>query len=485
MPAKTVPRLSLYNTLTRKKEFFKPLKGNEVRMYTCGPTVYDYAHIGNMRAYLFEDLLRMVIEFSGYKVVHVMNITDVGHLTSDADTGEDKMEVGAKRENKTAWQIADFYTKSFLQDMERLHIKHPSILCKATDHIKEMIGLISALEKKGYTYALKDGIYFNTTRLRDYGKLAGLRKEDLKAGARVEMVQGKKNPTDFALWKLSPAGAKRQMEWQSPWGVGFPGWHIECSAMSMKYLGTTFDIHCGGVDHIAVHHTNEIAQSEAATGKKFVNVWLHGEFMLVDGKKMAKSLGNFYKLQDLVDKGFDPLAFRYLCLSTHYRSQLNFTLEALEKAQNTLRNINDFYLRLKDAIRASKKNTKDKKTLGKLKRASAELDSCLLDDLNTPEALSRLFSMIHLVNKMMEEKKTDSASMKFTHGYMLKINGIFQFLRKTEELAEAEKKLIKEREKARKTGDYRKSDEIRGKLKKMGIIIEDTPQGPRWKKIKK
>ncbi len=486
MPAKkAVMKLKVYNTLTRKKEVFKPLKSKEVRMYTCGPTVYDYAHIGNLRAFIFEDLLRRVLEFSGYKVMHVMNITDVGHLTSDADTGEDKIEVGAKRENKTAWQIADFYTKSFLQDTERLRIKPPSVLCKATDHIKEMIGLISVLEKKGYTYALKDGIYFDTAKLRDYGKLARLKKAGLKSGARVEMVPGKKNPTDFALWKFSPAGSKRQMEWKSPWGVGFPGWHIECSAMSMKYLGPTFDIHCGGVDHIAIHHTNEIAQSEAATGKKFANFWLHGEFMLVDGKKMAKSLGNFYRLQDLVDKGFDPLAFRYLCLSTHYRSQLNFTLEALENARNTLRSINDSFLRLQDAIKNAPKKSKNKKALDELKKASVELDSCLLDDLNTPEALSRLFSIMHEVNKMLEDKKIDNASLKFAHDYMLRINGIFQFLRKTEKLTGAEKKLIKEREKARKIGDYKKSDEIREKLKKMGIIIEDTSQGPRWKKIAK
>ncbi len=477
--------LRFYNTLTRKKEFFKPLKGNEVRMYTCGPTVYDYAHIGNLRAYIFEDLLRRAIEHAGFTVFHVMNITDVGHLTSDADTGEDKIEVGAKRENKTAWQVADFYTKSFLQDMERLRIKSPSILCKATDHIKEMIELISGLEKKGYTYRLKDGIYFNTAKLKDYGKLAGLKKEDLKAGARVEMVAGKKNPTDFALWKFSPAGHTRHMEWKSPWSTGFPGWHVECSAMSMKYLGPTFDIHCGGVDHITVHHTNEIAQSEAATGKKFVNFWLHGEFMLVEGRKMAKSFGNYYTLQDLVGSGFDPLAFRYLCLSTHYRSQLNFTLESLKDAEKTLQSINDFFLRVQSEMKIAKKSSKDKKALNKLKKMAAELESYLLDDLNTPEALSRLFGMIHEVNKMLENKKIDGAALKFVYDYMLKINGIFQFLRKTEKLTEAEKKLIKEREKARKRGDYKKSDELREKLKKIGITVEDTSQGPRWKKLKK
>lgn len=486
MPAKkAIMKLKVYNTLTRKKEVFKPLKSKEVRMYTCGPTVYDYAHIGNLRAYIFEDLLRRVIEHAGFSVLHVMNITDVGHLTSDADTGEDKIEVGAKRENKTAWQIADFYTKSFLQDMERLHIKSPSVLCKATDHIKEMIELISVLEKKGFTYVLKDGIYFNTTKLKDYGKLAGLKKEDLKAGARVEIVPGKRNPTDFALWKFSlPAGRKRHMEWKSPWSIGFPGWHIECSAMSMKYLGSTFDIHCGGVDHIAVHHTNEIAQSEAATGKKFVNYWLHGEFVLVEGRKMAKSFGNYYTLQDLVDTGFDPLAFRYLCLSTHYRSQLNFTLGSLKDAEKTLKSINGFFLRVQSEMRIAKKKNKDKRALSKLKKIAAELESYLLDDLNTPEALSRLFSMMHEVNKRLENKKIDAAALKFVYDYMFKINGIFQFLKETEKLTEKEKKLIEEREKARKRGDYKKSDGLREKLKNMGITIEDTPEGTRWKKDK-
>ena len=473
---KDLPKLKFFNTLTRKKEVFNPLKSGSVGLYTCGPTVYDYAHIGNLRTYVFEDLLRRTLEYAGYDVKHVMNITDVGHLTSDSDEGEDKMELGARRESKSVWEIAEFYTRHFLQDTELLHIKPPSMLCKATDHIKEMIKLVEKLEEKGYTYQIEDGIYFNTAKLKGYGKLARLKKEGLKAGARVEMVEGKKNPTDFALWKLSKE--KRQMEWNSPWGKGFPGWHIECSAMAMKYLGQTFDIHCGGIDHVPVHHTNEIAQSEAATGRKFVNYWLHGEFMLVDGKKMSKSLGNYYRLQDLIEKGFDPVAFRYLIISTHYRSQLNFTLESLQDAQKTLQSINDFIQRLDEA---AVKGTKEE-TLAVLEQAASDVERHLYDDLNTPEAISALFSIMHTVNRLLDRKELDRESLTFVRNFMKKINGVFQFLKPKEKLADVEKKLIEDREQARKKGDFKKADFIREKLKERGIIIEDTPKGTRWKK---
>lgn len=469
------PKVRLYNTLTRKKEIFKPLK-SPVRMYTCGPTVYDYVHIGNLRTYIFEDILRRTLEMAGFRVRHVMNITDVGHLTSDADTGEDKMEVGAQREKKTVWDIAFFYTQAFMQDIERLRIKKPSVICKATDHIMEMISLVRALEKKGYTYRTDDGIYYDTSRFKAYGKLARLKKEGLKAGARVEVVPGKRNPTDFALWKFSKK--KRQMEWDSPWGRGFPGWHIECSAMAMKYL-ETLDIHCGGVDHIAVHHTNEIAQSEAATGKKFVNFWVHGEFMLVDGRKMAKSLGNFYRLQNMLDRGIGPLAFRYLCASSHYRKQLNFTFQSLEHAEKTIESINDFFQRLSSA-----KLKKDGKTLEKMKRLALGFDKCLFDDLNTPHALSALFSVVHLSNKLMDSGKMDRETLGFVKNFVLRADGIFCFLREKEGLTEEEKKLIEEREAARSRKDFALADEIRERLKGMGMAVEDTPEGPRWKKNK-
>lgn len=289
--------LKLYNTLTHKVEEFSPLTPPVVTYYSCGPTVYDFAHIGHARTYIFADILQRVLEFNGFQVKRVMNITDVGHLTSDADSGEDKMERGAAREKKSVWDIAKFYTTDFMDMIKKLNIKEPQIICKATDNITSMIRIIEVLEKKGFTYKIADGLYFDTSKFPDYGKLTGQTYEDLqktlKAGARVEMVEGKKHPTDFALWKFTPAGIKRQMEWDSPWGRGFPGWHIECSAMSMKYLGETIDLHSGGVDHIPIHHTNEIAQSEAATGKTFVRFWLHADHLLVDGQKMSKSLNNF------------------------------------------------------------------------------------------------------------------------------------------------------------------------------------------------
>src|SRR3989344_952205 len=279
--------LKFYNTLTRAKEEFKPQNPPAVGLYTCGPTVYNYAHIGNLRTYIFEDILKRALVANGFEVNHVMNITDVGHLTSDADVGEDKMEKGAKREGKTVWDIAEFYTKAFKEDMRRLNLVEPDIWCKATDHIAEQIELIQRLEKRGFTYLIDDGVYFDTTKDPHYGKLARLDIAGLRAGARIEMVKDKRNPTDFALWKLSPDNEQRQMEWESPWGKGFPGWHIECSAMAMKYLGETFDIHCGGIDLIPVHHTNEIAQAENATGKKFVHTWLHGEFLLESPRSRA------------------------------------------------------------------------------------------------------------------------------------------------------------------------------------------------------
>ena len=325
--------LYLFNTLGRQKQEFIPIKKGKVGLYTCGPTVYDYAHIGNLRSFIFEDILKRVLQYNNFKVKHAMNITDVGHLVSDSDEGEDKMEKGSRRTGKTAWEIAKFYTLSFKKDLADLNVISPAVLCKATDHIKEQIALIKKLEKKGFTYQTVDGIYFDTSKLNDYGKLADLQHQELKAGIRVDLG-GKKNSSDFALWKFSPKHEKRQMEWKSPWGVGFPGWHIECSAMSVKYLGQPFDIHCGGIDHVPVHHTNEIAQSEAATGKPMANFWLHNEFLNLKDAKMSKSGENFITLPSLIEKGYSPLAYRYFLLQAHYRKQLIFSFEALTAAQN-------------------------------------------------------------------------------------------------------------------------------------------------------
>ena len=441
--------LALYNTLARKKQVFKPLKGRNVLLYTCGPTVYDYAHIGNLRSFLFEDLLRRTLEFNGYKVTHVQNFTDVGHMTSDADAGEDKMSVGAEREHKTAWEIANFYIDQFKEDMKKLRIEEPTHWPRATDHIKEMIQLVQALEKKGFTYAIDDGVYFDTSKMNDYGKLARLNAKGLKAGARVDMG-GKRNSTDFALWKFSKT--KRDMEWDSPWGKGFPGWHIECSAMAMKYLGETIDIHCGGVDHIPVHHTNEIAQSEAATGKHFARLWLHNEFMLVDGRKMSKSLGNYYTLNDLAGKGFPAVAFRYLCLSVHYRSQMNFTLDALEDAQNAVQAINDFIFRLG----SGKTAPENKKIIAALKKSKENFLNALNDDLNTPVALAAVFALMKIVNKEIDAGKADKKSLKAVGGFFDDVNSIFDVIEKQDvALTAEEKKLVTLREHFRKQKDFK------------------------------
>lgn len=353
-------------------------------MYTCGPTVYGYAHIGNFRAYIFEDVLRRVLEYNEFKVKHVMNITDVGHLTSDADTGEDKMEMGAKRDKKTVWEIAELYTRQFLLDAERLNIERPTVICKATDHIEDMIKLVRKLEQKGYTYVIDDGVYFDTSKFPQYGKLTGMTfeklNENLKAGARIEFNPQKRNITDFALWRFSPGDSKRQMEWPSPWGIGFPGWHIECSAMSMKYLGETFDIHTGGEDHIPIHHTSEIAQSEAATGKKFVNYWLHNSFLVFVGSaKMAKSKGNIITVDTLMERGFDPLSYRYLCLTAHYRSELVFSWESLTAAQNSLDT-------LRENFRLIRENLAGEYTSNAKQCRESFLEG-VNDDLNIPKAL--------------------------------------------------------------------------------------------------
>ncbi|MEA3344451.1 MAG: cysteine--tRNA ligase, partial [Patescibacteria group bacterium] len=389
--------LKLFNTLSRKKEIFKPLKNKKVGLYTCGPTVYWFAHIGNLRTYLFEDILKRTLEYNKFKVKHIMNITDVGHLTSDADTGEDKIEKGAKREKKSAEEIVDYYTKAFEKDIERLEIKTPDLLPKATDHIKEQINLIKVLEKKGFVYQILDGIYFNTSKIKDYGKLAGLKKVKRKSCARIKPSVDKKNPRDFALWKFTPAGIKRQMEWDSPWGKGFPGWHTECVVMSIKYLGIPFDIHCGGIDHISIHHTNEIAQAEAAYEKNLSNYWLHGEFLVLEKGRMGKSEGNIIILDDLIKKNFNPLAYRYLCLGTHYRKKLAFSWRSLQYAQNTLDKLYEKFAEIKSGTTTEKKDISKKDISLSMSLSSNYLKKFLNfidNDLNTPRALALMWDML-------------------------------------------------------------------------------------------
>jgi len=456
--------LKLYNTLSHKKENFKPLKKKQVGLYTCGPTVYNYAHIGNLRTYVFEDILKRVLLYNNYQVKHVMNITDVGHLTSDADEGEDKMETGAKREGKTAWEIADYYTKAFKDNMKDLNLAEPDIWCKATDHIQEQIALVQTLIDKDYTYQTTDGIYFDTTKLTAYGKLSNLKKQALKSGCRIDIGE-KKNPHDFALWKFSPQAEQRQMEWEAFGKKGFPGWHIECSAMSMKYLGEQFDIHCGGIDHIPIHHTNEIAQSETATDQQpWVKYWCHGEFLVLDKDKMAKSKDNFLTLETLKEKSISPLAYRYFLLQTHYRKQLKFTWQALEAAQHGLEHL---YKQVQTL--GSQKGEIDKKFQKKFL-------TTINDDLNLPKAMSLTSEL--LKSKLSQENKL-ATILDFD-----KILGLNLDEPEPEiEIPSKIQKLLAERQQARKDKDWQRSDRLRDKIKKLGFEIEDSQEGQKISKV--
>lgn len=458
-------KLFLYNTLTRKKEEFKPVKKGRVGLYTCGPTVYNFAHLGNLRSYIFEDILKRVLFYNGYKVKHIMNITDVGHLTGDMDMGEDKLEAGSRREGKTAWEIAEFYTKAFKKDLAALNILEPDKWTRATDYIKEQIKLVKILEKKGYTYKTSDGIYYDTSKFKDYNKLSHLPLTELREGARVEKNPEKKNPTDFALWKFSPAGEKRQMEWESPWGVGFPGWHIECSAMSLALLGDQLDIHCGGIDHINVHHTNEIAQSEAATGKKFFNFWLHGAFLnIAGGDKMAKSEGNFLTLENaLMKKGINPLVYRFAVLNSHYRKPMEYSEEAILAAKNGLEHLYNQIRGLGKSKGKVNKNFKEK-----FLRA-------VNDDLNTPQALAVVQEVL---KSEISEKDKLAAVLDFDKVLGLDLAGAL----KQEKIPAEVKILVKKREEARSRKDFSESDILRVEIEKLGYAVEDSKDGQRIKK---
>jgi cysteinyl-tRNA synthetase len=479
--------LKVYNTLSRKIEDFSPLNPPTVGLYTCGPTVYMYAHIGNLRTYIFEDVLKRVLLANNYKVNHVMNITDVGHLTSDADTGEDKLEKEAIKENKNAWEIAAFYTDAFQKDLEELNILPPDIWCKATDHIKEQIQLIETLEKKGFTYKTADGIYFDTAKLSDYGKLAGLDIKGLRAGIRVEMVADKKNPTDFALWKFSvntsTTGVKRQMEWESPWGIGFPGWHIECAAMSIKYLGETFDIHCGGIDHISVHHTNEIAEAETATGKPFVKYWLHGEFLELKEGRMGKSEGNAILLSTLKEMHFDPLAYRYLVLNTHYRKKIEFDFEALTGAQIAFNNLKralaniqliadllNYYPAYNNILKGSADNFTA--NYGEIIKSFEE---AINNDLNMPQALANLNI---LLNKYEEKLDFENASEILNAvNKMDSVLGL-KLLPKVHELIPANLlSLLVSRQQKRNEKNWADADNLRLEIEGLGFKVKDTDRG--------
>ncbi len=474
--------LRLYNTLTRQKDEFEPIEPGKVRMYSCGLTVYNYAHIGNLRTYIFSDILRRTLEYLDYDVNEVMNVTDVGHLTSDADSGEDKMEKEARKEGKDVWEIARYFEDVFWGDLKLLNIERPTVICRATEHIPEMIALVEKLIERGHAYETAQAIYFDITTFPKYTEFTRQSLDEKVVGARDEVQEDpeKRHPADFALWfKAVGRFENHIMQWDSPWGSGFPGWHIECSAMSMKYLGETLDIHTGGEDHIWVHHPNEIAQSEAATGKQFVRYWMHGTFLMVGdlskaGKgdeetRMGKSLGNFIRLQTLIDNGYDPLAYRYACLMAHYRQKLKFTWDSMDAAASGYSSLKDFAARAKQIG-----GTEQPWVTEYRERFKAAIE----DDLNMPQAMAAVSEMIREADAKRDYGVLD-ALYDFDRVLGLKLKESTEAATSAD--AEVES-LIREREEARKSKNWARADEIRRQLSEMGITLEDTPSGTLWRK---
>lgn len=462
--------IKLFNTLTHKKEEFNPINENEVRMYSCGPTVYSYAHIGNMRTYIFSDLLKRILEYNGLKVKHCMNITDVGHLTSDADTGEDKMVKAAREQQKDPYEIAEYYTKIFINDLEKLNIKMPSILTKATDNIEEMKTMVNEIIKNGYGYETSKGIYFDISKLEKYPQLSNNVIEGQELGARIEIDNEKRNPADFAIWIKAPK--EHIMKWESDYGLAYPGWHIECSAMSKRFLGDHFDIHTGGVDHISIHHENEIAQSIGANGKNPANYWMHGEFLLVDNQKMSKSLKNIYTISDLDQKGIEPLAFKLFTYNSSYRNKLNFNFESAKAAQVALNRLRNGY------IAHLKSNLKiEEIELNNLRKRF--MDS-INDDLNITEALSIVFEIAK-----KEEKSLDYAKLllEFDKVLALDLENSEKYLESEVEVPEEINILIEKRKLAKLEKNYKLADEIREEIKEKGYLIEDTKDGVKIKRV--
>lgn len=465
--------MQLYNTLTRQVDDIKPLQPPKVTVYTCGPTVYDYTHIGHWFTYVRADTLIRALQAAGLKPEWVMNITDVGHLVSDADEGEDKLEKGARREGKTAWEVAEFYTQDFIKGAKQLNLLAPNHLVRATHHIAEQIELIQKLEAKGYTYVIDDGVYYDTSKFEGYSAFARLDLEEQQAGARVSFNPQKRNPSDFALWKFSPKDHTRDMEWDSPWGKGFPGWHIECSAMSMKYLGETLDIHTGGIDHVPVHHTNEIAQSEVATSKRFANHWMHSNHVMVNGEKISKSLGNGIRLQEILNKGISPEAVRLHVLESHYRSQSKFSWDSLEAAVNRLQS----YRAFADLVWQLPETSAPQGV--ELAEAKRDIAAALSDDLNTPEILARL-------SKLESEwlRVLSSADQQSFRDFLTFIDDILGMnLSQTKDLTEDQYQLIEQREAARKSQEWESSDELRSQLAKLGIGLRDTEARAIWFRV--
>ncbi len=464
--------LKLHNTLTRQIEVFQPIKSGQVRLYTCGPTVYDNQTIGNLRTYVFYDTLARVLRNQNFKLSHVMNITDVGHLTSDADEGEDKLEKGAVSSGKTVWEVADYYTKRFNANLKQMNIKAPKLV-KATDFIDAQVGMIKALTERGYAYQTKQAIYFDTRRLKNYGELTGQKLDDMEVGARSEVVtdDDKKHPQDFGLWFFTTGHYKNHtMHWPSPWGEGFPGWHLECSAIIHETLGDPIDIHAGAVDLIGTHHTNEMAQTEAAFGHKLANFWLHGEHLLVNSSRMGKSLGNFYTLDDIVDKGFDPMALRLLYLQAHYRNKLNFTWESLSASSRALHSFQSWAdLKFQDF-----KSTELKADYAKKRTAFVV---ALDQDLDTPKALAIFSGMTNSTADLGIDSESVASLAEFVDSYF----GLDLSNRK--DISSDLKHIVSARETARQSKKWAEADKLRQKLLDQGIEVNDTPAGPAWSRI--
>ena len=471
--------IRLYNTLGRELQEFYPIQPGKVGFYGCGPTVYNYAHIGNLRMYVFEDTLARAFRYLGYEVRHVMNVTDVGHLTGDDDTGEDKMVKSAQARGKSVLEIAQFYTDAFFLDTERLNIRRPDVVCRATEHVGDMIELIRRIEAGGFTYLSGGNLYFDVARFPGYGRLALLKLEDLKAGARIEVDANKRNPHDFVLWFTRGKFENQALVWDSPWGRGYPGWHIECSAMSMKYLGESIDIHAGGIDHIPIHHTNEIAQSEAATGKPWVRYWLHGEFVVMDRGKMSKSSGRFLTLQSLVDEGYEPLDYRYFVLGGHYRSQLQFSFEALDSARASRR-------ALVDRLRTLRSQSEPAAAAPASGKARAWLDAFadhLAEDLSLPRTLADLWGLLRDPEVEAGAALAAAFDMDLVLGLGLResADSVPELKAADPELAAEVEVLIAERSAAKKAKDWARADEIRAALKARGVLLTDSPAGTTWK----
>ncbi|MBO5236769.1 MAG: cysteine--tRNA ligase [Spirochaetaceae bacterium] len=493
--------LRLYNTMGRKMEEFIPIHQGKVGFYGCGPTVYNYAHIGNLRAYIFLDILDKTLSYLGYDITHVMNVTDIGHLSGDSDDGEDKMVKTAKERGQSVLEIAQFYTDAFFNDIDRLNIRRPDVICKATEHVQDMIDLIKRIEANGHTYMSGGNLYFDVSTFPDYGKLACLNLDDLKAGARIDIDQNKKNPFDFVLWFTKSKFENQALNWDSPWGRGYPGWHIECSAMSMKYLGEQIDIHTGGIDHIPIHHTNEIAQSEGATGKKWVNYWLHNEFLVIakdkDSKeqegKMSKSSGNFLTLQSLIDKGYDPLDYRFFLLGAHYRSQVAFSWVAMDGAKNARKALLQRLAKIIDQNQGKLPDSHVALDNPELLPYLEKFKAALENDLATPQALSALQTLIK--NNSLQPQEILGAVAKMDLVLSLNLLNDALEIYKTQQQqvtsvnndedpeAQEIQALIEERTTCKKAKNFERADEIRNQLKERGIVIEDTPNGPIWKRI--